>query len=71
MRKKQPATEFWTVLAVVNVLVLTYPFDLLLRADSVDQHLFASFLLIVSVFLLALADAVSIIVADVVGTGKE
>lgn len=70
MKRKQRTTEFWTVLAVVNVLALIYPFNLLLRANSVDESLFATLVLIVSAFLLVAVDAVSIVMAYAVGTGK-
>jgi hypothetical protein len=59
------------VLALVNVLALIYPINLLLRAKSVEENLFATFVLIASVFLLALVDAISIVVADAVGPGKH
>jgi hypothetical protein len=51
------------VLALVNVLGLMYPIHLSLRAKSVDENLFATFVLIASVFLLALVDAISIVTA--------
>jgi hypothetical protein len=59
------------VLALVNVLALIYPINLSLRAKSVDDSLFATFVLIASVFLLALVDAISIVSADAAGTGKH
>jgi hypothetical protein len=59
------------VLALVNVLALIYPINLLLRARSVDENLFATFVLIASVFLLVLGDAISIVAADAVGTRKH
>jgi len=58
-------------LATVNVLALIYPSRLLLRANSLDENLFAIFALIVSVFLLAAVDAVSILVSDLVVTGRR
>ena len=71
MTRNKSTREFWTVLAVVNALVLMYPFNLLHRAESNDENLFATFMLIGCVFLLAVGDAVSIVVADVVGTSKR
>ena len=59
------------VLALVNVLALIYPINLSLRAKSVDESLFATFVLVAVVFLLALVDAVSIVTADAVGTGRH
>ena len=70
MKTNKPTTEFWTVLAMVNVLGLIYPVHLLLRANSVGENLFATCVLVGSLFLLVVVDAVSIVVADAVGTGK-
>jgi len=67
MKTDKPTTRFWAVLAVVNTLVLIYPIGLLHRAESADEHVFAARMLIGFVFLLAVVDAVSIVVADVVG----
>jgi hypothetical protein len=43
----------------------------LLRANSVDENLFATFVLIGSSFLLLVVDALSIAVADAFGAGKH
>ena len=48
----------------VNIVTLVYPINLLLRANSVDENLFAAFALIGLVFLLMVVDAVSILVAE-------
>ena len=71
MKTNKPTTEFWTMLTMVNVLGLIYPIHLLLRANSVDQKLFATCVLVGSLFLLVVVDAVSIVVAEAVGTGKR
>jgi hypothetical protein len=71
MKRNKSSREFWMVLALVNVLALIYPINLLLRARSVDENLFATFVLIASVFLLVLGDAISIVAADAVGTRKH
>jgi hypothetical protein len=71
MKTSKPTTEFWTVLTMVNVLALIYPIHLLLRANSVDENLFATFVLVGFLFLLVVVDAVSIVVAEAVGTGKR
>jgi hypothetical protein len=42
-----------------------------LGATSVEQNLFAACVLVLSLFLLVVVDAVSIVVADAVGTGKR
>ena len=56
---------------MVNVLGLIYPIHLLLRANSVDENLFATCVLVGSLFLLVVVDAVSIVVAEAFGTGKR
>ena len=71
MKGSKPTTEFWTVLSVVNVLWLIYPIHLLLRANSVDENLFATCVLVGSLFLLVVVDAVSIVVAKADGTYKR
>jgi hypothetical protein len=71
MKRSKQATEFWTVLTMVNVLALNYPIHLLVRANSVDENLFATCVLIGSLFLLMVVDAVSIVVAKAVGTGRR
>ncbi|MGO9677374.1 MAG: hypothetical protein ACLPW4_09000 [Candidatus Sulfotelmatobacter sp.] len=68
---EQSNPEFWTVLTMVNVLGLIYPIHLLLRANSVDENLFATCVLVGSLFLLVVVDAVSIVVAEAFGTGKR
>jgi len=52
-------------------LALIYPINFLLRANSVDENLFATFVLIGSSFLLLVVDALSIAVADAFGAGKH
>jgi len=71
MKKGKPTTEFWTVLTMVNMLGLIYPIHLLVRANSVDENLFATCVLVGFLFLLVVVDAVSIVVAESVGTGKR
>jgi hypothetical protein len=70
MKTNKPTTEFWTVLTTVNLLALIYPIHLMHGAESADETLFAAIALIVVVFLLITVDAVTIVVAGAVGTGK-
>jgi hypothetical protein len=70
MKTNKPTTEFWAVLTMVNVIALIYPIHLLLRAVSVDENLFATFVLVGSLFLLVVVDAVSIVIAGGLGTGR-
>lgn len=71
MKSNTSSREFWMVLAGVNALVLIYPFILVHHAQSTDEHLFATFMLIGCLFLLTVVDALSIVVADVLGTDKR
>jgi hypothetical protein len=56
---------------MVNLLGLTYPIHLLLSANSVDENLFATCVLVGSLFLLMVVDAVSIVIVEAVGPGKR
>jgi len=71
MKTDKSRRDLWIVLALVNVLALVYPINLSLRAKSVDENLFATFVLIASIFLLALVDAISIVAADAASTGTN
>jgi len=71
MKRSKPTTEFWTVLTMVNLLGLIYPIHLLLRAHNVDENLFATCVLVGALFLLLVVDAVSIVVAEAVVTGRR
>jgi hypothetical protein len=71
MKSDKSRRDLWIVLALANVLALLYPINLSLRAKSVDENLFATFVLIASIFLLALVDAISIVAADAASTGKN
>jgi len=71
MNKNKPTTQFWRVLAIGNILAMIYPVSLLLRADGSDDNLFAIVALIGSVFLLMVVDAISVVVADVIGNTRQ
>jgi hypothetical protein len=71
MKRNKPNTQFWKVLAMVNVLALIYPIGLLHRAESADENLFAAFALIGVVFLLLTVDAVSMVAREVIGDIKH
>ena len=71
MKRNKSSRKCSIALALVNVLALIYPINLLLRAKSVDENLFATFVLVASIFLLALVDAISIVAADAASTGKN
>ena len=69
--RNEPSMQFWIVLGTVNLLTLIYPVILLHRAKSVEEDIFANLVLIGSLLLLAVVNAVSMVVAGVVGTGKR
>jgi ABC-type sugar transport system permease subunit len=71
MKIDKPNTGFWAVLTAVNALAMGYPIHLLLRAKSVDENLFATFVFVGSLLLVVVVDAVGIVAADAVGTGKR
>ena len=56
---------------MVSMLALIYPIHWLLRANSVDENLFVTCVLVGSLFLLVVVDAVSIVVAEAVGIGER
>jgi hypothetical protein len=61
MNKDKPKTHFGTLLATINVLALTYPVSLLIRAQRIDENLFAIVVLLIVIVLLVAVDAVSIV----------
>ena len=71
MKRNKPNTQFWRVLATVNVLALIYPINLVHRAETADENLFAAFALIGVVFLLITVDAVSMVAREVIGDTKH
>lgn len=71
MKTNKPIKEFWTVLIMVNVLALMYPIHLMISSNSVDENLLASWVLVGSLFLLLVVDAISIVVAQALGTGRR
>jgi len=50
--EEKQATEFWPALTMVNLRALIYPIPLLLRANSVDENLFATCVHVGSLFCL-------------------
>jgi hypothetical protein len=70
MRRNGTTIQFRLVLGTLNVLAMVYPIVLVRRADTVDTHLFATFVLVGMVLLLAVVDAFSILVADAIGGTK-
>jgi hypothetical protein len=71
MKRNKSTAQFWIVLAAINVLAMSYPVGLFHRADDVDKTLFAALALVGFVFGLAVVDTISIVVVDVIGSGKR
>jgi len=68
---KKLSTQFWTVLGVVNVVALMYAVTLARRADGGGEGLFSAVALMGFMFLLFVADAVTIVVADVIAETRR
>ena len=66
MKDDKPSTQFWAVLTTMNVLALLYPIHLLLHAENPGQSFLATLAFVGLVFLLAVLDVVSIVIADVI-----
>jgi hypothetical protein len=60
--QKAPKTQFWMMLASVNMAAIAYPIDLYVRADSNETQLYAALLILGVAFFLAIADTVTAIV---------
>ncbi len=71
MKRSEPSAQFWTVLAAVNVVALIYPVKLWHRAETTGENLFVAFALLGFVFVLMVVDALSIVIADVIGNTKR
>jgi hypothetical protein len=62
-KHNRPTKRFWLVLGGLNVLALFYPVSLFLDVTSGDGQLFPSLLFLGILFVLAIADTVSIVFA--------
>jgi len=63
MKKQKARDDFWFVLGIVNLLIMIYPLNSYLQADSNEDHLMAVLIITAAVLILAIIDAVSITVA--------
>jgi hypothetical protein len=63
MRQRGHKARFWTILAMINIVAMIYPVNLYLQADDSDAQFFATIVLLVAAFLLAITDTVSVIAA--------
>jgi hypothetical protein len=51
------------VLGIINLLIMIYPLNCYLQADSSEDHLMSVLIIIAATLILAIIDAVSITVA--------
>ncbi len=68
MKKNKPSVQFWSALAAANLLALSYPIKLLISAQSIDENLFVGLAFMGFLFLLVVADSVSIVIAYAIGS---
>ncbi len=67
MKNNENRQWFWWVLGMLNLIVVAYPIILVRSAHSVEDNLFAVFLLMFLMFFLVVVDMVSIVMAEVIG----
>jgi hypothetical protein len=63
MKKQKARDDFWFVLGIINLLIMIYPLNCYLQADSSEDHLMSVLIIIAATLVLAIIDAVSITVA--------
>ena len=63
MAGKRPKTRFWIVLAILNLVVLYYPVTLVLDGSTQAARLPAILVLIATMLVLSLSDAISVLIA--------
>ena len=63
MAKKGPTNRFWSVLGTLNILAMVYPVVLTRQANSDGAQLMATCVLAVVLFLLAIIDTISVLLA--------
>lgn len=63
MTQKTSKTQFWLILALINIAVLIYPIGMYVQADTNDAKLFAMLVVLAVGFVLAITDTVGAIVA--------
>ena len=63
MRRNKSKSQFWTILAMVNLLVAIYPVRLLLGSDTPDGTILGVVALCGAGLVLGIADVVSVLLA--------
>ncbi len=62
MSQQTQKSKFWTILTLINIAAMIYPFGLYVQADSNEAQIFAVITLLCIALLLAIADTVSALV---------
>lgn len=63
MRRSKSKSQFWTVLALVNLLVVIYPVSLLLGSDTPDGTMLGVVALCGAGLVLGIADIIGVLLA--------
>jgi hypothetical protein len=63
MKNKRHKTRFWMILAILNVVAMGYPINLVLHADCDLARIAAVFIFIATVFGLLISDAIGVLIA--------
>jgi hypothetical protein len=63
MKQKKRKTGFWVVLGTINIAVIICTATWYLGAEGSDAQIFGAIVFVVVAFLLAIVDAVSVLVA--------
>jgi hypothetical protein len=63
MTRNQSKARFWTILAIVNLVMLLYPISMLLGGDSQDGSIMGVIALCGVGLILAVGDMISVLLA--------
>jgi hypothetical protein len=63
MTRNQPKTKFWTVVAVINIGMLSYPLTMLAGSNTQDDSIIGLVALCAVGLVLAIGDMISIMLA--------
>ena len=63
MERKRSKARFWTVVTLANLFAMMYPMDMYINANTNDARLFAAIVMAGVAFVMAITDAVSVVVA--------
>ena len=63
MARKRPKTQFWLILLLINIAAMIYPVAMMVQADSSESRIYALLAALGVVFMLALINWVSTVIA--------